>query len=288
MPIDPAHGRNIPTGYRFEQVVNAFLRRSRQRFFDMLRQGYMPEFEPMDLTALVESLVPLYEQQYTAGARFSFNQIRTLDPRFIRATPEAMARLRQASKPPSPPRASIAVTVQPMPPMPTLGLDLSRAFTLLQPTVEPAARRLAVNLAGEITQTTRERVRDAIREGILAGEPLSRTQARIMGIQGETTVAERVEQLPVFGKKRAGVIAQTEVSRAMHAGQADYGKSVGAWGMEWLASSDACELCLSLSGKQVPYGEPFYVWPKANPEYKFVWYPPAHPNCRCTAIDVFK
>jgi hypothetical protein len=126
----------------------------------------------------------------------------------------------------------------------------------------------------------------AVAIGVEKGEPLSRVQANIMQVRSETTIADRVESLPVFSSDRAYTIAATETSRAVHAGQESHGKLLGSTGLEWLASSDACPVCLSINGKKVKHGEPFYVWPNAKKtEYKYVWYPPAHPSCMCTVND---
>ncbi len=280
MPIDPAHGRNIPSGVNFADVVYRFLQQTRQQFFDQVRQGYVPEFRQTELTDLSRQLEFLYTPFIRTGMRWSMRQIQREDAAFIRLPVASVA-----APPKVPP---INVFAPQMPEPPRLRVDLSRAFTLLHPTVPEQARRMSTEFINEFTQTTRNAVRDAIREGLEKGEALSQIQARLMGITEQQTIADRVESLHVFDRRRAATIGMTETSRAMHAGQATYGRSVGSWGLEWLASSDACPLCLSLNQTQVPHDTPFYVYPKGNPNYRNVWYPPAHPHCRCTAIDVFK
>jgi hypothetical protein len=298
MPIDPAHGRDIPSGASFARVVGRFLARTRQRFYDAVRQGYTPKISPMDAQELAADLVPFYMRELELGARWSMVQLSRPRSSMIRL-PRGVASAEGLIVPS--PRVVAALTRQPGAPLPIMepptptarvttpipggtggkfGVDLSRAFTLLQPTVRPAAEAMATNFVGELTGTTQQKVREAIRDGLTAGEPLSKIQARLMGITEDVpTVAGRVEKLSVFDRDRAITVGLTESSRARHRGQATYAQSLGSWGLEYLASSDACDLCLSLNGKQVPHGEPFYVWPKAPAEYRNVWYPPSHPNC---------
>lgn len=86
---------------------------------------------------------------------------------------------------------------------------------------------------------------------------------------------------------RAFRIATTEVSRAQHGGQHEAMRDSGEVSTSrWLASADACPVCLSLAGKEVPLDEPFYVWPNGKDPYRIILFAPAHPSCFCTNVPV--
>lgn len=114
-------------------------------------------------------------------------------------------------------------------------------------------------------------IREELSAGLQAGEPVA-------------AVAERIRQTG-FSPRRAATIAQTESSRAMHAGQGVAARELGVTHWTWLASSDACDICLSLDGKTVRIGEPFYVHPTGKAAYRVVEHPPAHPHCYCAATE---
>jgi len=144
-------------------------------------------------------------------------------------------------------------------------------WNLFRPEVRVAAENAALRLAGTIVEDTRRMIRDELATGLQHGEPVA-------------AIAERI-RLTGFSPKRATTIAQTESSRAMHAGQAIAARELGVTKWTWLASSDACDICLSLDGKTVQIGEPFYVWPTGNPAYRVVYHAPAHPHCYCTNTE---
>jgi hypothetical protein len=156
---------------------------------------------------------------------------------------------------------------QPISGVPGVKLD----WTLFRPEVRVEAERLALRLAGEVATATRDLIRQELSAGLQTGEPVA-------------AIAERIREVG-FGPRRAATIAQTEASRAMHAGQGVAAKELGVTDWTWLASSDACPTCLSIDGKTVKIGEPFYVWPSGNPAYRVVYHSPAHPHCMCTQTE---
>ena len=248
MPIDPAHGRNIPAGQRIAALLRNSLDLCRTTAVSQVRNGMYPNLVPF-LSQLYETLVPEYERFILYGARHSFSERRA-----IRAVTRT-------------------------------GIDLSRAWDLYLPEARQQAMRMSLNFVREFNSTTQQAIREAVATGIERGDPLSRVQRQLMGIPAENTIADRVAESPAFDRKRAYTIASTETSRAVHGGQASYGQSIGAAGLEWLASSDACPVCLSVNGKKVRYGEPFYIHTTGRPEYRMVYYPPMHPHCMCTVAD---
>ena len=89
-------------------------------------------------------------------------------------------------------------------------------------------------------------------------------------------------------KWRAKRIARTETSRAVHAAQLQAAEESGVVaGMEWLASSNACSLCLKVAteANRVKLGDAFAIVGD-NPTYKTIRYPPLHPHDRCTVVEV--
>jgi hypothetical protein len=93
-----------------------------------------------------------------------------------------------------------------------------------------------------------------------------------------------------LSNSHARMIAATEASRAVHAAQdlADHESEVVA-GLELLLSSDACPLCRKIATecKRVQLGQSFATIGN-NPHYRNVKYPPLHPHCQCTMIEVLK
>lgn len=152
-------------------------------------------------------------------------------------------------------------------------------FDLFSPRVLDAVDQAAMRFCRETMDTATvdareavEQVRRLMREGLPRGDAIQ-------------VLAKRTRE--VFADPaRAFRIATTEASRAMHAGQQFAAKESGVvWGMQWLASSDACENCLELDGKQVKLGEPFILLPGGGP-YSVIWHPPLHPHCFCDETEV--
>ena len=58
-------------------------------------------------------------------------------------------------------------------------------------------------------------------------------------------------------------------------------------GWEWLPSSGACPICLAIAARArfVKLGQPFAVIGD-NPVYSTIKFPPAHPNCTCTYLQI--
>lgn len=142
-------------------------------------------------------------------------------------------------------------------------------WTLLREAVPLAVQRAALALVGSVTNSLRTEIRNRLEDGLRSGI-------------GNNEIAASLDDL--FTPSRAYTIAATEASRAMHLGEAEYAKESGAAGLEWLASEDACELCLRLNGKRVRWGQAFAVNSGGDPAYRDVMEPPRHPRCMCTAI----
>jgi hypothetical protein len=157
----------------------------------------------------------------------------------------------------------------------SLGID----FTLVNPHVAEAVRRLVFDFCQETLSTSTMRTDEALdalraelAEGLERGEALKRLSARVGDIFGDP--------------RRAFMIAATEASRAAHAGQllaAQESQVVG--GLRWLASADCCDACAALDGRVVRLGEPFTVT-RGKAAYATVMHPPLHPHCMCSTTEV--
>jgi Phage Mu protein F like protein len=148
--------------------------------------------------------------------------------------------------------------------------DVQFSFDLFNPRVIDAVdaaafkfcRETMATATGELT-TTLDRLRQLLRDGLPKGDAVSLLAKKVRTIFADP--------------KRAFTIAATEGSRAVHGGQMLAAMEVGVTHHTWLASSDACPLCLDLDGKTVKIGEPFYIDPKGG-AYASVWHPPLHPH----------
>lgn len=122
-----------------------------------------------------------------------------------------------------------------------------------------------------------EELRDQLKQGIVdLGEALDLLTKRVTAVfEGATGY-------------RARRIAWTETSRAVHAAQEAAAIASGVvTGWRWLASGDACPTCVAIAARCrfVKLGQPFAVI-GSNEHYSTIKYPPAHPLCLCTVVEV--
>lgn len=137
-------------------------------------------------------------------------------------------------------------------------------FDRKNPAAAKWAREHAAELIDGISETTEERIREAI----------------ALGQEGEVDVYDEVLDA-VGDEARASVIARTESMRAANEGQrqmwdqaVDDGLLTGDERREWIVAEDACPLCDELDGELADLdGE----YPGDGGDG-----PPLHPNCRCT------
>jgi hypothetical protein len=121
-------------------------------------------------------------------------------------------------------------------------------------------RRYSVELAGEITQTTKKRITQQIRTSIELGETREQLAGRI----------DKVLNNP----NRARMIAQTESIRAYAEGRMAVGRRLGIGYKQWQSFQvDRNEICGQINGDVVPLEQPFK---------NGLFAPAGHPNCRCS------
>lgn len=166
-----------------------------------------------------------------------------------------------------------------------LRIDPDR-WQVTNPHLADRVRAASLAFCGETNATTTRQL----------GEALRRTRAELAA-----GVVERGDSVPALAKRvnkvfdlaerwRARRIAQSEASRAVHAAQeqaAVESNLVAGW--EWLLSADACPLCQTVGrrAKFVRLGQPFAVVGD-HPVYSEVRFPPLHPHCNCTCVEVLK
>lgn len=147
-------------------------------------------------------------------------------------------------------------------------------FHVVERNIPEAAQKLSLKFAESTNATTSMQLDEALsklRDEISAGLT-----------EGDTRVelTKRVEE--VFDQadsSRAETIARTEGSRAAHEGELMGAKESGVVsGKYWMASADACDICLELAAKgTIPLDENF-----TETDYGPVSGPPCHPNDQCS------
>jgi len=113
----------------------------------------------------------------------------------------------------------------------------------------------------------KKEVRRVIKDGILNGK-------------GVDKIAKDLRKVLKVRKWRINTIARTETMRASNYGRVrTWEKSGVVKYKEWLTAYDdrTCAICDSLDGERVPLDQEFSIG---------VYMPPAHPNCRCTAVPI--
>jgi SPP1 gp7 family putative phage head morphogenesis protein len=120
-------------------------------------------------------------------------------------------------------------------------------------------RKYVVELAGEITDTTKKRITEQIRTSLEVGETKQQLASRINKI--------------LNNPKRSRAIAQTESIRAYAEGRVAVGRKLGIKYKQWQAFvGSACPICSKAHGQIVGLEERFNVGSFS---------PPGHVNCRC-------
>jgi hypothetical protein len=253
---DAAHGRLIPTGSEF-RFVRPLMIQMAETLARQASRGERLNLKPW-IEAMKEAAVPVIWHYYQHGAREKAKELLAL-----------LGKRRRSLGWQPIVRKNISTAVR--------GIDFS--FDLLLPQVRDAVQNAAFALAKTTMETAALEAKRAIQSaraqldvGLRSGEGIRELNRRFYEIFSDPHKAAR--------------IAQSEASRAMHAGQLQAAReSEVVRGLEWLASADACDACLKLNGKQVKLGEPFYVDPKGGP-YSVVLHPTLHPLCMCSTKDV--
>jgi hypothetical protein len=256
--IDSRHGRDIPTGRKIARALRVLFRRQQREVVAKLRAN--PERVPSLnhwTQPMATAMEPLLHGYYAEGIRAAIRRIR----RQLRARKRVYGTIRKDEGAPE----RILDVFDP-------------SFDVFNPRVLDAIRDAVFAFCDATNQTATRDVGQAIQDlrrelsaGLERGEALRELTARVQEIFDDPARAFR--------------IATTEASRAVHAGQLIAAEESGVVaGVRWLASSDACPLCLPLDGVEVPLGQPFVV--AGTGPYASVFHPPRHPHCQCSMTEV--
>ncbi len=113
-------------------------------------------------------------------------------------------------------------------------------------------------MANRVSETVKDGIRQALIDGIEAGESSRVIRDRVLEAFGcERNEAGKI----IVGdglKYRAEMIARTEDHRAQTAGQRETARQMNATEIVWLAAPDACEFCQAIDGKVVGVRENFF------------------------------
>ena len=138
-------------------------------------------------------------------------------------------------------------------------------WTLANSSARDWARQYTDNLMSRLNITNDRVVGEAVARWVDNGEPLS---------------SLRTDLSQYFSRKRADLIASTEVTRAYAEGSSIAFRESGVVDeIEWRTASDelVCPTCGPLNGKRKRIGESFDIMFSV---------PPAHPRCRCWIVPV--
>jgi hypothetical protein len=135
----------------------------------------------------------------------------------------------------------------------SVGVGAANAATM------KAVRQRSLELARGLNSTTRAQMKQAILQGVDAGENIDQIAARLSDL--------------VDSEARAEMVAQTESVRANTLGKLSVASDIGAQFKVWEdGQSGECPICMSVDPKRIPVDGTFSTGDDG---------PPAHPRCRC-------
>ncbi|VTS05293.1 phage minor head protein [Tuwongella immobilis] len=256
MPIDPRHGRRIPSGAGISRLLRAVFARQLREVRAAIAAGNPTPNLARWNSVLVDHIQPMLTLHWHQGGHDAIRRIRQA----VRIRERSVSGMRLKSDP------SLLASLP-------LDFDVFRPQVLLA--IQQAALQFAASTNATSTRqidTARQKLREELAAGLEQGEAIARLSQRVQSIFVD----------PV----RATSIAMTEASRAMHAGQIMAAKETGiVSGKRWLASSDSCPRCQALDNQVVGLDEPFHVDSRGGP-YAVIDHAPLHPHCMCTVIEV--
>lgn len=141
-------------------------------------------------------------------------------------------------------------------------------------------------MADSMNQTTQDKIKQTISEGIANGENTDKLSKRIQAIYNDAT------------RVRSKLIARTEtIAASNEASNEAYRQSPLVNYKEWHTEPDGCVYCQALNGKIIGLNDSFAPLGSSidddeghgyNVGYESIYHPPLHPNCRCAILPVIK
>lgn len=138
-------------------------------------------------------------------------------------------------------------------------------YATLDEAIMDAARKHTAQLVSNVTDTTRNLIRQSVAKSIAMGEDVHQARLRILEV--------------IDNPIRAELIAQTEPVNAYQTGLKHYASQTGAKTKTWDGLSGACQVCSPLIGKTIPIDELFVLGNGRELDR-----PAGHPRCRCSLI----
>lgn len=157
-----------------------------------------------------------------------------------------------------------------------IGADEGK-FKVVPANIDEAVAKSTLKFAKSTNETTEKNLNDAldqlrkdIKAGVVNGDPIPLMKSKVEAI------------FENMSSERAEVIARTEISRAAHEGQRITAKASGlVKGFKLLASSECCDECAEIDGKEIGMDDKF----NDEDDYDDSMLP-IHPNCRCTTQEI--
>lgn len=150
--------------------------------------------------------------------------------------------------------------------------QLGLSFDLLQPGLTDYTEREAAWLVTQVTDTTKQAIRDSLSAGLLEGESVP-------------DLAKRIQESGTFARSRAELIARTESTRvtngaAVESLQTYQRENGGTFKKEWLTANDSRvrDEHAAINGERVDLNAKFSNGLTA----------PGEPNCRCTVLTIME
>ncbi len=261
---DTVHGRKIPTGKPLANLIGSILHMAAA---DAVRQ--LHRRGRIDLSAwipsFVEAAIPMTSVFVRAGQQTRARELlATIETRHKKKKSTALAWPQR--------RKSLA---GPWAGGSTGFANMSVGFDVFNPNITEYIRNSTYNFVKSTLDTAAtdatkayHQLRGALTAGLSSGETTQEINRRVYSIFRDPARAQR--------------IGQTEAARSVAGGGYMLAHSVGVATVRFLASSDACDLCLSLNGQERELGKPFLILPKAKPPYNIIMHAPVHPHCFCT------
>lgn len=257
------HNRKLPTGKPIQQALTAFFKMQRRKILEVVK--HHSQLLPMKALDPVE----------TFAITFGLENLPSL---FVPA--EVWGKWRDMLAHACKPLVEIYFEEAARKFMARTGASPD-VFSVVRPYLGAAAEKLTLDFCDATNRTTRLELSDALaqtREAVyqhqVVGDPMPVLTAR---------VNEIFEDAETWRAKR---IAVTESSRAIH--QADLMGAVASGNVAriyWLASADACPICVAIveaNPNGVLPGQPFAVGIGKNPNYSTILTAPSHVGCQCS------
>lgn len=246
MPVDPRHGRHVPSGTALAELVRQMFHVFQTQAINDLAHGEIWDPSKIDINVYADRAFPIMLEEYQRGAYAMEEELRGR-----RLGKHANSTISKAN-------------------------GISAFFNVFNREVIEQVWNMTMNFVTSTLATAATHVANVYEEvrGNLADA--------LKGGESSKKISERMREI-FSNPDKAFAIGQSESSRAMHAGQNQVAKDAGFKTKSWMASSDACDFCLKLDALgPVPIDKPFIVLSKGNPAYRTIMFPPGHVHCVCS------